>query len=73
MSESSDATHEAILHNVIRHQRNLARQVSSLQSGLQAVNNKLDDLHRKLDLLIEYHDKTAAVPPANWDYRPRAR
>ena len=71
MSESSDTTHEAILHNVIRHQRQLARQVSSLQSDLQTVNTKLDDLHRKLDL-IEYHDRTAAVPPFAGDSRPRA-
>ena len=37
MSESSDTTHEAILHNVVAHQLVLRRQISEIQTELQVL------------------------------------
>ena len=40
-SESSDTTHEAILHNLVAHQAALKRQISQVQTDLQFVKDQL--------------------------------
>ena len=41
---SSDTTHEAILHNLVNHQRNLHRQVSRLEEQLQTIQIQLNTI-----------------------------
>lgn len=51
MSESSDTTHEAILHNLIAHQAALKRQVSQVQADLQFVKAQLSQILERLQHL----------------------
>ena len=72
MSESSDTTHEAILHNIVAHQRRLARQVIQLETQLQTLATQVNEINRKLDLLLDtfaIHDRpaTALQAPAASD------
>ena len=53
MSESSDSTHTAILHNIVAHQRRLARQFIQLETDVQNLATKVNEVNRKLDLLID--------------------
>ena len=48
MSESSDTTHEAILHNLVAHQAALRRQVSQVQTDLQFVKDQLSQILERL-------------------------
>ena len=52
MSESSDTTHEAILHNVVSHQRALRRQVTEIQTELQTVRCQLAQVLEHLQALL---------------------
>ena len=63
MSESSDTTHTAILHNIIAHQRRLARQFIQLETDVNNLATKVNEVNRKLDLLIDVfsiHDRSAS-------------
>ena len=51
MSESSDTTHEAILHNLVAHQAALKRQVSQVQTDLQFVKAQLSQILERLQHL----------------------
>jgi hypothetical protein len=51
MSESSDTTHEAILHNLVAHQAALKRQVSQVQIDLQFVKAQLSQILERLQHL----------------------
>ena len=51
MSESSDTTHEAILHNLVAHQSALKRQVSQVQTDLQFVKAQLSQILERLQHL----------------------
>ena len=53
MSESSDTTHTAILHNIIAFHRRLARQVIQLESDVNTLATKVNEVNRKLDLLLD--------------------
>lgn len=63
MSESSDTTHEAILHNVVSHQLALRRQVSEIQTELQTVKLQLAQVLDHLQALLG----TSVHPQANDD------
>lgn len=52
MSESSDTTHEAILHNVVAHQLVLRRQISEIQTELQDVKLQLAQVLEHLQVLL---------------------
>ena len=63
MSESSDTTHTAILHNIIAFHRRLARQVIQLESDVNTLATKVNEVNRKLDLLLDtfaIHDRAAS-------------
>ena len=55
MSESSDTTHEAILHNVVTHQLRLTRQVTQIQSDLNSLQTQLHHIHKQLQTLLAFH------------------
>ena len=55
MSESSDTTHEAILHNVVTHQLRVARQVTQIQSDLNALKSQLNTIQTQLQTLLTLH------------------
>ena len=44
MSESSDTTHEAILHNLVSHQRVLQRQIGEVSQDIQELKQQLSAL-----------------------------
>ena len=50
-SESSDTTHEAILHNLVAHQAALKRQISQVQTDLQLVKHQLSLILNQLQFL----------------------
>ena len=52
MSDSSDTTHEAILHNVVAHQLALRRQISEIQTELQTVQLQLAQVLEQLQVLL---------------------
>ena len=63
MSESSDTTHTAILHNIIAFHRRLARQVIQLETEVRTLATQVNEVNRKLDLLIDVfaiHDRSAS-------------
>ena len=71
MSESSDTTHTAILHNIVPFHRRLARQIIQLESDVNTLATKVNEVNRKLDLLLDtfaINDGAASsastVPPA---------
>ena len=55
LSESSDTTHEAILHNVVTHQLRVARQVTQIQSDLTALKSQLNTIQVQLQTLLTLH------------------
>ena len=68
MSESSDTTHSAILHNIVAFHRRLARQVIQLESDVQNLATKVNEINRKVDLLLDtfaIHDRPAAAVQAS--------
>ena len=52
ISESSDTTHEAILHNVVAHQLELRRQVREIQADLESVKFQLAQVLDHLQVLL---------------------
>ena len=49
---SSDTTHEAILHNLVAHQRALQRQIGELSQELQEIKHQLQVLTRLLHQVV---------------------
>ena len=63
---SSDTTHEAILHNLVTHQRNLQRQVSRLEEQIQALQLQIQAIHSLLQQVFGRRD-TAVSSSAKAD------
>ena len=61
MSEaSSDTTHEAILHNVVSHVLNLRQQVTQVQTDIQTLQVKLDQIQATLQQLVLLHESSVS-------------
>ena len=59
---SSDTTHEAILHNLVSHQRRLSRQVTQIQTDIQSLQVQLTQIQTQLQLLlVQYGSEVPAV------------
>ena len=58
MSESSDTTHEAILHNLVSHQRVLQRQIGEVSQEIQELKQQLSALIALVNQLV-----TLSSPP----------
>ena len=64
---SSDTTHEAILHNVIRHQRRFAQQLQQLQTSVDTLQQQLSFIQGQLQTLLTSHGRPiqSAAPPSD--------
>ena len=55
MSESSDTTHEAILHNLVSHQRVLQRQIGEVSQDIQELKQQLSALIALVNQVVTFH------------------
>ena len=58
MSESSDTTHEAILHNLVSHQRVVQRQIGEVSQDIQELKQQLSALIALVNQVV-----TSISPP----------
>ena len=64
---SSDTTHEAILHNVVSHQRRFAQQLQQLQTSVETLQQQLNFIQGQLQTLLISHGRPiqSAAPPSD--------
>ena len=71
MSEaSSDTTHEAILHNVVSHVLTLRQQVTQVQTDIQNLQVKLDQIQATLQQLASRHEPSVSPPVDQKEHQP---
>ena len=61
-SDSSDTTHEAILHNVVSHVLHLRQQVAQIRTDLSQLSDQLSQLQASVQILVQQHGSQFPTP-----------
>ena len=61
-SDSSDTTHEAILHNVVSHVLHVRQQVAQIRTDLSQLSEQLAQLQASVQILVKHHESQISSP-----------